>query len=242
MASNKKHGCLWWALIGWWYAPLDKLTDAKPKQQPQVHPAWQAQQERLRRAAEQAGQAPTPAPATTPTPVPSPAPVAAQAPSAPKSQTHKVAGITHHMDAVKALGSDNPEYSMTKKELEEEGRVYERVYKTDYYISKTELVPEPDNPHDANAIKVVCDGHHIGYIKAGSCARVHKLLREGLIRRIDCELTGGPYKILVRDYDAEAGEEDEYGYIDEDSLDDEEKFTMEKDSHEHCAKLTIWTD
>lgn len=30
--TTKKHGCLWWALIGWWYVPLDRLTDAKPKQ------------------------------------------------------------------------------------------------------------------------------------------------------------------------------------------------------------------
>lgn len=229
MASNKKHGCLWWALIGWWYAPLDRLTDAKPKQQPQVHPAWQAQQERLRRAAEQAGQAPTPAQVTTPAAAPSPAQTVAQAPktqSEPReqlcSETHKVAGITYHLDALDALGTDNDDYLLTKKELENDLMTEERVYETEYYISKTELVPEPDNPHDPNAIKVVCDGHHIGYIKKGSCAHVHKLLREGRIKRIDCEIAAGKYKILVYDYDTD-------------------KYTMEKDSHEPYAKLTIWT-
>lgn len=29
-----------------------------------------------------------------------------------------------------------------------------------------ELVPEPDNPHDENAIKVMHEGHHLGYIPA----------------------------------------------------------------------------
>lgn len=40
------------------------------------------------------------------------------------------------------------------------------------------MIEEPDNPEDPNAIKVVMDGEPIGYIKAGSCARVKKLIRE----------------------------------------------------------------
>lgn len=32
---------------------------------------------------------------------------------------------------------------------------------------KCELVPEPDNPHDPKALKVVCGGNPIGYIPKG---------------------------------------------------------------------------
>jgi len=32
------------------------------------------------------------------------------------------------------------------------------------WIGTATLVPEPSNPHDPNAVAVVIDGHHVGYI------------------------------------------------------------------------------
>lgn len=42
--------------------------------------------------------------------------------------------------------------------------------------SKVSLVPEPENPHDPNAIAVYVDDVHIGYIPAVDCTEVHQLL------------------------------------------------------------------
>lgn len=40
-----------------------------------------------------------------------------------------------------------------------------------------QLVAEPDNPHDPNAIKVLAhDGHHVGYVPKDMTAEVHKYI------------------------------------------------------------------
>lgn len=39
-----------------------------------------------------------------------------------------------------------------------------------------ELVPEPDNKHDPNAIKVIMNGQHIGYVPKEKTADVKKIL------------------------------------------------------------------
>jgi hypothetical protein len=43
-----------------------------------------------------------------------------------------------------------------------------------------ELQPEPTNKFDANAIKVVKDGHHIGYIPKMFTADVHSLIEQSV--------------------------------------------------------------
>ena len=126
-----------------------------------------------------------------------------------EEKTHKVAGLSYRQDAVLRLALENLDYQKTKKELVDEGLISERVYEYDFYPGKVDLVPEPDNPHDPNAIKVVVDGHHIGYIKAGSCARIRKLLEKDLIEKMYIEMGGGKYKYISVDYN-ENGDEKYY--------------------------------
>ena len=45
------------------------------------------------------------------------------------------------------------------------------------YECRARLVREPDNEHDANAVKVMVGNQKIGYIKAGSAKRMQKRLR-----------------------------------------------------------------
>ena len=68
-------------------------------------------------------------------------------------------------------------------------------------------MPEPDNPADPKALKVLIDGVHVGYIKAGSCARLRRLMDEDRVLRIDAEMGGGRYKYVeLVDY-TESGKE-----------------------------------
>lgn len=39
-----------------------------------------------------------------------------------------------------------------------------------------ELRPEPDNPHDPNAVMVLIDGHHVGYLPAKSVQQSRRLI------------------------------------------------------------------
>lgn len=118
-----------------------------------------------------------------------------------KTERHHVAGESYHKDEIISLMWENPCYSYSKKELIDNECVDERVYKLRPYLGAAELVPEPENPHDPKAVKVMVEGTHIGYIKAGSCARIHKLLREDGIEKVEVEIKGGDYKIVYGDFD-----------------------------------------
>lgn len=125
-------------------------------------------------------------------------PPAAPAPDV-KVVSHKVAGTSYRQGAILAMGRKNPDYALTKKELLKRWPQGVTVYEYTFSPKKAELVPEPENPEDPKAIKVLVDGVHVGYIKAGSCAHIHRLLQENRIQKIVPTIVGGKYK-AVYDY------------------------------------------
>lgn len=122
-----------------------------------------------------------------------------------KSFTARATGMEHYMDNIRKLAAENPDYDLSKKEIIDNGLTDEKIWKYDFYCSKAELVPEPENPYDQNAIKVVVDGLQVGHIKAGSCVKILNKIKAGKIRGVSCDIGGGPYKIVREDY-----EEDSY--------------------------------
>lgn len=134
-----------------------------------------------------------------------------------KIQNHKVTGVTHYKENILSLASVNPQYSLTKKEFAAAKLYNTKVYEYNFKTEKTELIPEPTNPSDSNAIKVMIDGKHVGYIKKGSCKQILNLLKESRIRSINSQIVGGKYKVLW--YDKGEGivsfdqEQTEYGII-----------------------------
>lgn len=118
-----------------------------------------------------------------------------------KTEKHHVAGTSFRLADIEGLLSENAAFYWSKKELVDAGYIEERVYKIGPYYGTAELVPEPENPHDPKAIKVMVAGVHVGYIKAGSCAHIHKLIREERLKKIEVEIKGGDYKIVFENYD-----------------------------------------
>ena len=145
-------------------------------------------------------------------------------PEPPQPKTYRVAGIQHHMDNLMNLAVPNDDYALSKRDLIDMDLTDERIWEHIFCASTAELVPEPDNPHDPKAIKVVAGGEHIGYIKAGSCAHLLKVLRENRIQKITCDIGGGPYKKIVEDYDYDK---------------DKEIYTLERGTAPYFATLYI---
>lgn len=114
-----------------------------------------------------------------------------------KKQNHKVAGVKHYESNIMKLAKKNPAYSYTKKEIVAKKLCCEYLYEYTFAPQKTALIPDPTNPHDPNAIKVVIDGQHVGYIKAGSCARILKLINENRIAGIQSKISGGAFQMFV---------------------------------------------
>ena len=141
-----------------------------------------------------------------------------------KSYKFKVAGLTYHLDDLWSLEQPNDDYDMSKREIIEDGLEDEKIYKTFWMIGKTELIPDPDNEYDPNAIKVLMDGKLVGYVPKDETAEVKKLLDSGLIKHIASDVTGGNYKIVYSDYDLEK---------------DKDVYEMEKDKDPYEAFITI---
>jgi len=103
----------------------------------------------------------------------------------------RVAGVTYHEDAIRALASPDYDFDDLKISDLEDG---EKIFELYFPEGPVDLVPEPSNPHDKNAVKVLIAGQHVGYIKAGSCAHVLNLLRAGRILDIKADIRGGRWK------------------------------------------------
>lgn len=117
-----------------------------------------------------------------------------------RRQNYNVTGISHYTSNILKLATKNPAYALSKKEIIAKKLYDQKIFEYTFAPQKTELIPEPTNPHDPNAIKVVIDGQLVGYVKTGSCARILKLIKENRIARIDGEIYGGNYKMF---YDGE---------------------------------------
>lgn len=117
-----------------------------------------------------------------------------------KTLTFHATGMQHYEDAIDSLKSENDDYSLSKSELAE---LYDtgKIWKYDYSYSKLELIPEPENEFDKNAVAVYLDGRKVAYIKKGSCSQVKNLLASGTVKGIDAEIGGGHYKYLSDDGD-----------------------------------------
>ena len=140
---------------------------------------------------------------------------------------HGVVGTSYRQKEIQAMGRINPDYALDKRSLVKRWPDGVAVYEYTFSPKKAELVPEPENPHDPKAIKVLVDGVHVGYIKAGSCAHLHRLIRENRIQKIEPKIYGGKYKSLYcfDEYDRRAGKSSGY--------------ELEKDEAPFCVRLEI---
>lgn len=139
------------------------------------------------------------------------------------AKTYNVTGIQHYMDNILSLSYDNPDYEMSKREIIDSGMTDEKIWKYGFYGKNAEVIPEPDNPYDPKAIKVIIDGKHVGYIKSGACPHLLKVINENRVRRILCSIGGGRYKEVY---------EDEYN----------DSFEIEHGEKNYFVKLTVYEE
>ena len=131
-----------------------------------------------------------------------------------KREKIKITGVKHYADNIKSLMFENDEYSWSNKDLLDayiEGDDIPEYISTATHV---ELIPEPDNQYDSNAIRVEIEGVKVGYVKSGSCSHVKNLLKSpnfkyvmidkliyGNIKHIYSDENDKDY-IEVREYDS----------------------------------------
>lgn len=122
-----------------------------------------------------------------------------------------VRGESFYEESFNELRYKNYEYDYSKKEIIEEGLDGHRIYQYDFDPVNVELIDEPDNPKDPNAIAVYVCGHQIGYVPHGSTAHIRNVREKYGIQRITAEMGGGKYKIVFEDDDNEGSYSMDHG-------------------------------
>ncbi len=140
------------------------------------------------------------------------------APEKPEGENFWATGMPYHMDALEEIAVENDDYHLTNAEIKDEYAPYDKIYEYEYPVKTVELVPEPDNEVDHNAIAVHINGEKVAYIKKGSTSRVRNLLADG-DKKITAEVYGGRYKMVDEDED--------------------DRLTVVKDEHRIKIKITI---
>lgn len=122
-----------------------------------------------------------------------------------------VRGESFYEESFNELRYKNYEYDYSKKEIIEEGLDGHRIYQYEFDPVNVELIDEPDNPKDPNAIAVYVCGHQIGYVPHGSTAHIRNVREKYGIQRITAEMGGGKYKIVFEDDDNEGSYSMDHG-------------------------------
>lgn len=122
-----------------------------------------------------------------------------------------VRGESFYEESFNELRYKNYEYDYSKKEIIEEGLDGHRIYQYDFDPVNVELIDEPDNPKDPNAIAVYVCGHQIGHVPHGSTAHIRNVREKYGIQRITAEMGGGKYKIVFEDDDNEGSYSMDHG-------------------------------
>ena len=117
-------------------------------------------------------------------------------PTAPKQKTNnvknihlRVHGTSYHEEEINSLIKWSEDLSA--KEIKDEYDDYELIQFDHFKEFPVQLVSEPDNQYDPNAVKVMIDGVHVGYIGKTYCAACKRRLDAGQITKISVEIIGG---------------------------------------------------
>ncbi|MHA3046505.1 HIRAN domain-containing protein [Riemerella anatipestifer] len=80
----------------------------------------------------------------------------------------------------------------------------EYIEKNCFVGDELKLVPEPDNPHDKKAIKILFGRKKIGYVPSKKCIEVLEIIQKGYILKIDEIIKDGFVNVFVSLYESES--------------------------------------
>ena len=108
-----------------------------------------------------------------------------------------VAGTNYRMDNIIRLATPMKKWDMTNEQLlaKYPGK---KIYRYYFIMEPVQLVPEPTNPKDPNAIMVLINNIHVGYVPSECCAQVSRYLSSGPVS-LSAKVSGGEYKMVYND-------------------------------------------
>lgn len=108
------------------------------------------------------------------------------------SLNFKVMGINYKKDSLESIAIINKTYLLNDEKLLKTGK--KQVYKYHFKDISLSMIDEPDNPKDKNAVKILANNIHIGYVPADLCLEVKHYISIGRIKTANITIHGGDYK------------------------------------------------
>jgi len=115
-----------------------------------------------------------------------------------------IAGLYYHEDALIEAAIENKYYNLDDVELIATGK--KRVYEYSFYGNLV-FEEEPTNRYDKNAVKIILNDRHIGYVPSEFAEKMKKLLANHSIIKVEYKISGGDYKEIesnrVEEYESD---------------------------------------
>ena len=127
-----------------------------------------------------------------------------------KEESFDLPGTHYHKASIAKVADINPDWRKTCKALINAKKENKKIYRFLRTTKKAELVKEPDNPHDKNAVMVLVDGEKVGYISADENLHVIDIMDSGAIEEVSATISGGSYKIVYSEDETKKGESGPY--------------------------------
>ena len=127
-----------------------------------------------------------------------------------QEESFDLPGTHYHKASIAKVADINPDWRKTCKALINAGKENKKIYRFLRTTKKAELVKEPDNPHDKNAVMVLVDGEKVGYISADENLHVIDIMDSGAIEEVSATISGGSYKIVYSEDEIKKGESGPY--------------------------------
>lgn len=113
-----------------------------------------------------------------------------------KEENFCAAGVNYYEDNIQKLACSNPDWKLTASEIINRNKAGKPVFRYNYINKPVQLIPEPENEHDSNAIIVQIAGEKVGYISRSENIHVKDILRHSEIESISAFIGGGEYKTI----------------------------------------------
>lgn len=115
------------------------------------------------------------------------------------AETFSLAGVSYYSANIDKLACSNPAWKYTAATAISKGLANKPIYRYNYINKPVKLVPEPNNPHDKNAVAVYFAGELVGYLKADDNQHALDILGSRDIKYISGFIGGGDYKVVTNE-------------------------------------------
>lgn len=108
-----------------------------------------------------------------------------------------VAGIFYHEKELRKAGTISKMYYLSDEKLIASGKKKVHRY---FFDGEMTFEEEPTNKHDKNAVKILLNGHLIGYVPAEFAPKMKKVIANKSITKVEYKVKGGEYKVIEGNY------------------------------------------